>query len=249
MGNLDKVVEFFTGVSPSDTDVIHLLKKDHRTVEELFKGFEEAESNGEKKHLLGQIVSELKAHTFAEEKVVYTVLKEEDKGKTLEALEEHHAVDFLIAELEKMDGSEEVAKAKVKVLSEMVKHHIKEEEQTLLPMLKAMDVDLNAMGERFENSKKNFNAGKANEEKKPSESGSKMEKKPAAKKTAAKKSAAKKPAAKKSAAKKSIAKKTVAKKSTASKTKKKPALRSVKTKTAASTKRAKPASRKLRKAS
>ncbi len=50
-----------------------------------------------------------------------------------EADEEHHVAKVLIAELDKMTGKEEHWEAKFTVLSENIRHHIKEEESEMLP--------------------------------------------------------------------------------------------------------------------
>lgn len=127
------------------TNVIDILKADHRKVEGLFKQFESATSDEERKNLIDEIVKEISIHATVEEKLVYPELEGEGE-KTKEALEEHHAVKLLLAELADMTGSEETAPAKVKVISEMVKHHIQEEELDLLPKLKRTADDLEELG-------------------------------------------------------------------------------------------------------
>lgn len=127
------------------TNVIDILKADHRKVEGLFKQFENAVSDEERKNLIDEIVKEISIHATLEEKLVYPELEGEGE-KTKEALEEHHAVKLLIAELADMTGSDETAPAKVKVISEMVKHHIQEEELDLLPKLKSKAEDLEELG-------------------------------------------------------------------------------------------------------
>ncbi|MBX9568008.1 MAG: hemerythrin domain-containing protein [Candidatus Obscuribacterales bacterium] len=127
------------------TNVIDILKADHREVEGLFKEFENAISDEERKNLIDEIVKEISVHASVEEKLVYPELESEGE-KTKEALEEHHAVKMLLAELADMTGSEETAPAKVKVISEMVKHHVQEEELGLLPKLKSKAEDLDELG-------------------------------------------------------------------------------------------------------
>ena len=66
-----------------------------------------------------------------------------------EADEEHHVAKLLIAELDVMDGSESHFDAKFHVLSENVRHHIKEEEGEMLPKAKGVKLDFEALAEKM----------------------------------------------------------------------------------------------------
>jgi len=123
-----------------------MVKKDHRTVEQLFKRFERAarsEKDGEMRRCAREIVKELSVHAAIEEQILYPALRRaQPKGEddVLEALEEHHLVKLTLAELDKMGPKDERFEAKVTVLMENVRHHVKEEEQELLPRIqKALD--------------------------------------------------------------------------------------------------------------
>jgi iron-sulfur cluster repair protein YtfE (RIC family) len=123
------------------TDAIALLKADHRAVDQLFKKFEGTGERALKtKHSLVQkMTRELEVHTHIEEQVFYPFVRSLSKQLNdviLEALEEHHAAKATIAELQRMDASEERYTAKVTVLIEMVRHHVKEEEQELFPAVR-----------------------------------------------------------------------------------------------------------------
>jgi len=125
------------------------LKADHRKVEELFEKFESARGEGRKKALAEEICLELTVHTRIEEDVFYPACEgavEEDLLK--EAYVEHDAAKLLIAEIEAGGPNDEFYDAKVKVLSEMIKHHVKEEEQRdgLFAQAKKGDVDLDELG-------------------------------------------------------------------------------------------------------
>jgi hemerythrin-like domain-containing protein len=128
-------------------DAITLLKEDHKTVKGLIGELERAaERNGSKSQtLLERVESELKQHTTIEEEIFYpafrtAVSKKEDQKLYYEALEEHHVVDVVLPEIsETTPGSPEFA-AKVKVLKDLVEHHVKEEEGEMFPRArKAMD--------------------------------------------------------------------------------------------------------------
>lgn len=129
-------------------DAIALLKDDHRSVEKLFKDFEEAKGEGRKEKLARRICLELSVHTKIEEDIFYPACEgkiEDDQLK--EAYVEHDAAKLLIAEIEAGNGeSDEFFDAKVQVLSEQVEHHVKEEEEELFPEVRKADIDLKALG-------------------------------------------------------------------------------------------------------
>jgi hemerythrin superfamily protein len=111
-------------------DAVALLKADHRKVEDLFAKFEAAAGDGKKQALATQICMELTIHTKIEEDVFYPACEgavEEDLLK--EAYVEHDGAKVLIAEIEAGGPDDEFYDAKVKVLSEQIEHHVKEEEQ------------------------------------------------------------------------------------------------------------------------
>lgn len=110
------------------TDAIAMLKADHRKVETLFEKFEAARS-GSKQALAEQICNELKIHTTIEEEIFYPALKGEIESDTLnEAYVEHDGAKVLINDILAGGPDDEFYEAKVKVLSEEIKHHVQEEE-------------------------------------------------------------------------------------------------------------------------
>ena len=119
-------------------DAITLLREDHRTVEKLFKEFEKAGSRAgkTKAKIVKQIIHELSVHAAIEEQVFYPAVREhvEDADDTvLEGLEEHHIVKWVLSELEGMTPADERYDAKVTVLIENVRHHVKEEQEDMFP--------------------------------------------------------------------------------------------------------------------
>jgi hemerythrin superfamily protein len=122
-------------------DAITLLKDDHRTVEKLFKRFEEAGDRAfvEKRTVVDRIIEELSVHAAVEEQLFYPVTRAtvpavEDMA--LESLEEHHVVKWVLSELEGMDPHDERFDAKVTVLIENVRHHVQEEEDEYFPAVR-----------------------------------------------------------------------------------------------------------------
>ena len=111
-------------------DAIALLKSDHRKVEKLFKQFEKSRDKRAKARLAREICMELMVHTTIEEEIFYPAVKDAvDEEIHDEAYVEHDGAKVLIAEISERSPDDEFYDAKVKVLSEMIKHHVKEEEQ------------------------------------------------------------------------------------------------------------------------
>ena len=142
-------------------DAIALLKADHRTVEKLFKQFEKLGEGADaaKKKLVAEIIRELSMHASIEEQVFYPAVRnavEDADDMVLEALEEHHIVKWTLSELAGLSPSDERFDAKVTVLMESVRHHVKEEESDLFPdVRKQLDrKTLIALGSALEAAKK-----------------------------------------------------------------------------------------------
>lgn len=129
-------------------NILELLKEDHRKVEELFTSFEEAEGRS-RKGIVNEALKALEIHSMIEEKLVYPAIRKAtgDKDMVAEANEEHHIVKFLIKELRQMKASAEEYKAKFTVLSELVKHHVEEEEGEMFPKAEQTNVDWDKLGQ------------------------------------------------------------------------------------------------------
>jgi hemerythrin-like domain-containing protein len=139
------MLEFF-----KSNPAIALLKEDHDTVKQLFDEFEAAKSKPAKKKIVRAALTELKVHAAIEEEIFYpAVRKAIGKDIMNEADEEHHVAKLLIAELDSMDGSESHFEAKFVVLAENVRHHIKEEENDMLPKAKGLKLDFDALAEKM----------------------------------------------------------------------------------------------------
>lgn len=131
-------------------DAIVILKADHEKVKGLFDRFARSETKSEKKKIAAETIMELKIHTAIEEGIFYpTVRPHMEKNIMNEADEEHHVAKLLVAELEVMDGTEEHYDAKYKVLSESVRHHIREEEKDMFPKVRVLGLDFVAIGRQL----------------------------------------------------------------------------------------------------
>lgn len=136
---------------PKTQDAIALLRADHKLVSTLFEQYESARTATKKKALVAQICMELTVHAQIEEEIFYPQVKQALKDKELvpEAIVEHATLKDLIAQIEDVEPDGEMYDAKVKVLSEYVKHHVKEEQNELFPKVKESKLDLIALGEEL----------------------------------------------------------------------------------------------------
>jgi hemerythrin superfamily protein len=133
-------------------DAIALLKADHERVEELFKQVEKAADDPEAcREIVTTACNELKVHAQLEEELFYPAVREaldEDDVELIDEAEvEHDTAKQLIARLEGMDAEDAYYAACFKVLSEYVRHHVKEEEGEIFPKAKKTGLDLDALGE------------------------------------------------------------------------------------------------------
>lgn len=135
-------------------DAIALLKKDHATVDAMFKQYDKLgdKAQAKKLKLARTICKELKVHTQIEEEIFYpatrAVLPKEDDLLD-EAQVEHDGAKKLIAELDTMKPGDDLFDAKVTVLSEYIKHHVKEEHTEMFPKVRKTKLDLNELGMRM----------------------------------------------------------------------------------------------------
>jgi hemerythrin superfamily protein len=134
-------------------DAIGLLKADHRQVEAWFSQFSKSKSQQKKQQLATYICDALTVHTTIEEEIFYPAFIEAtgDKDTHHEAVIEHAGAKKLIAEIRAMSPGDDYYDARVTVLSEMIKHHVKEEEQPggMFSEAKKSDMDLQALGEQL----------------------------------------------------------------------------------------------------
>ena len=139
------------------TNAVELIKRDHQTVEQLFREYEQAGDRAvkTKQRLVEEITRELEVHAAIEEEILYPALeaKARKEGQELvhEAVEEHHLVKILLGELGGLDPDDEAFDAKVQVLMENVRHHVEEEESELLPQAEELlgGEELERLGDRL----------------------------------------------------------------------------------------------------
>ena len=151
--------EIFEWLTDEDNDAISLLKQDHENVKALFDHFETAERQAEKQKIVKQALNELRIHFTIEEEIFYPAVREQLKNGVMnEADEEHHVAKLLIAELDTIGEDDDHYDAKFTVLAESVRHHIKEEENEMLPKAQDLRIDFQALGENMERRKQELKA-------------------------------------------------------------------------------------------
>lgn len=129
-------------------DATKLLRADHKLVNDLFEEYENTRSAKKKKELVAQICNELTVHALIEEEIFYPAVKKALKDKELipEANVEHQTLKDLIAQVEGKEPDGEMFDARIKVMSEYVKHHVKEEQNEIFPKAKASKLDMKELG-------------------------------------------------------------------------------------------------------
>jgi hemerythrin superfamily protein len=145
----------------ASTNALELLKRDHQEVDKLFKQYDEIKDGAEdsaKEELVTQICDALTVHAAIEEAIFYPAARQalpEEQGQDLldEAAVEHQTLKDIIGRLEMAPTSDPLYDAGVKVLSEYVKHHVREEETELFPKIRSSDMDLQAIGQQLEERK------------------------------------------------------------------------------------------------
>jgi hemerythrin superfamily protein len=130
---------------------VSMLKADHDKVKALFDQFESTKGKAARKKIVREALVELKIHAALEEELFYPAVRKKI-GKEImnEADEEHHVAKLLIAELDRMTGTESHFDAKFTVLAENVRHHIQEEEHEMLPKAKGVKLNFDALADKMQ---------------------------------------------------------------------------------------------------
>ena len=116
-------------------DIIQLILDDHKTLKRLIKVMKNTDKDiSEREDAFEAFAPALITHAKPEEETMYTRMKsdEELREEGFEGDVEHALADQLLEEILRTED-EDLWSAKVKVLAELVEHHIEEEEDELLP--------------------------------------------------------------------------------------------------------------------
>jgi hemerythrin-like domain-containing protein len=142
----------------TELDPVAMLKEDHETVKGLF---EKVEALGDgavtsRRELAERICDELELHAEIEERLFYPALQESGDSDledvVAESYEEHRLVKDLVAQIRGWDPADHQYAAKLKVLRELVLHHVEEEESEMLSEARAAlgdDEDVESLAEEM----------------------------------------------------------------------------------------------------
>jgi hemerythrin superfamily protein len=128
---------------------------DHRKVEDLFEQYDQEKDSdeGTRREIAQKICTELAIHAQVEEELFYPWLREHLEDEEMEMVEEaqveHQTAKDLIAQIEGATDIDEVFNAKVKVLSEYIKHHVQEEENEIFPEVRDEQEELDELGQEM----------------------------------------------------------------------------------------------------
>ncbi|WP_260961430.1 hemerythrin domain-containing protein [Pseudomonas citri] len=146
-------------------NAIDLLKADHEHVKAILTQLSESTDRAIKKRtdLLAKLEMEVSIHTRLEEDILYPAFKQAG-GKEVaemyyEAKEEHRTVDSLVLpDLKATDPSQPEFAGRVKVVKELLEHHIQEEEKEMFPQARKLlgKAKLDTLGEKMETMKAQF---------------------------------------------------------------------------------------------
>ena len=138
---------------PGAQDAIAMLTEEHREVSDMFEQFENLSDRAKatKAKLTEKICNALIAHTTIEEEIFYPAVREAVKDEDMidEAVVEHASAKDLIAQIREMSPEDDLYDAKVKVLSEMIDHHVEEEEKEMFPKTRKLKLDMGVLGEEM----------------------------------------------------------------------------------------------------
>jgi hemerythrin-like domain-containing protein len=142
-------------------DAIKLIKRDHDTVEALFKRFEAAGSKAykTKRQIADRVIEELTVHAAIEEQVLYPAMERlggEFSDLVHEADVEHAEAKNALRAMVGLSGDDPLLDAKMSALIGGVRHHVKEEEEEMLPKFKKAlsREELDSLGEQLQEAKK-----------------------------------------------------------------------------------------------
>ncbi len=127
--------------SQEEGDILELILEDHKPLKQLIKILKDPEkySLEERRDAFEDFAPLLTIHAKPEEESLYIFMKDKDedelKVQGYEGDVEHAIADQLVNEI-KETGNEDLWSARVKVLAEMVEHHIEEEEDEMFPEIR-----------------------------------------------------------------------------------------------------------------
>ena len=147
-------------------DPVEMLLEDHKKVQTLFNNFNKSEDEAARQNIVNKVCAELTLHAQLEEEIFYPAVREAIDNADLmdKAVVEHAAAKHLVHELEAMQPSDALYKAKFTVLGEYVNHHIEEEQAQIFPKVKETKIDLESLGREMADYKQELMAQQLEED-------------------------------------------------------------------------------------
>lgn len=135
------------------SDIVQLILQDHKPLKKLIKTLKNSDLEMSKRQAaFEEFAPVLIAHAKSEETVLYTFMKNrtELRDGGFEGDVEHGLAEQMIDEAKSTDD-QDLWSARIKVLAELVEHHLEEEERTTLPQVRrnAEPSERSAMGEKY----------------------------------------------------------------------------------------------------
>lgn len=129
-----------------DSTYLQILEEDHRELQDLLRQFDAADDQSREK-IVNDALTKLELHTNLEEDVIYPAFRAAIGNDEMidKAYEEHHVFTLLGRELRKMHLTDNRYVAKFKVLSDLVRHHIQEEERHIFPEAGKVAIDVSSL--------------------------------------------------------------------------------------------------------
>jgi hemerythrin superfamily protein len=134
---VSRAMRLVEGALPHRENAIDLLKSQHEEVKSLFKRIEKASARAQKVKLFDELAAKLVGHDAIEREIFYPAC-EKGMGMTDllgEALVEHGVVEFSLYQADQARHDKDFS-FKCQVLSEIVLHHVGEEEHDFFPKVK-----------------------------------------------------------------------------------------------------------------
>lgn len=140
MNIANKIKSVGARLTMGEDDVRALLEKDHDEVKALLGALVDGEQDRSRQKVIETLKTNLVAHSRAEEQVVYDALirsraKQDVHVLAEEGYVEHGSVDDLLLRVSRQDIGSELWLAHVKAISELLEHHIAEEQSQVFAQL------------------------------------------------------------------------------------------------------------------
>ncbi|HET6894153.1 MAG TPA: hemerythrin domain-containing protein [Candidatus Baltobacteraceae bacterium] len=135
------------------SDALQLLREQHAEASALFMKLERISDATTCEHIFRSLDVKLRDHTVIEEELFYPAFRdraarENGKSEIDEAEHEHAEVKAVLGEIEKLSPTDYTFKTKIGELKRAVEHHVREEEQKILPQAQRLfsQSELDEMG-------------------------------------------------------------------------------------------------------